>query len=361
MAVGFANEEWSLSQIGTPGAMQLAHREMLRPVMGALAGGIVVFLLVQHTMMGALGIGQTMIWVQRLGFWAAVALLQAPISYASCVLTLYLTRKRRPLEIALALLAMVLILAAPCTAFVISIYGLVAPGTGTELSPAGVYGTCAFNMFWATALLFHVLWIRLNPGPAAAADAEEPPAEGEAQPPAGGTVPAVQPAQPVMVGHYGGAVAAPVAPAMPVAEAAGAETLAAAAASDAGLRFFDRLPDDLGRDIIYLAASAHYVDVVTAAGSAAILLRFSDAVAELGNLGLRVHRSYWVAYPHVKRAFRRDGRTLLQLTDNHEVRVGRNYLPEVRAAIPKAWIRARRRRSNQRSADAGQSQAETSS
>ena len=85
------------------------------------------------------------------------------------------------------------------------------------------------------------------------------------------------------------------------------------------------------------------MDVVTAEGSAAILLRFSDAVAELGDLGLRVHRSYWAAYTHVKRAFRRDGRTLLLLTDDHEVRVGRNYQPEVRAALPKAWIRARRR------------------
>ena len=344
--------------------MQLAHREMLRPVMCAVAGGIVVYLLVQHTLMGALGTDRTMIWVQRLGFWAAVALLQAPISYASFVLTLYLTRRRRPLEIALALLAMVLILAAPCTAFVITIYGLVAPAPGAGLSPAGVYGTCAFNMFWATALLFHVLWIRLNPGRAAATDAEQAPSAAEPRPPAAGTVPAVRPVQaappvqPVM-GQYTGAVAAPGTPAMAGAEAAGGQPVAAAAA--AGSRFFDRLPDDLGRDIIYIAAAAHYVDVVTADGSAAILLRFSDAVAELGDLGLRVHRSYWVAYPHVRRAFRRDGRTLLLLTDDHEVRVGRNYLPEVRAAIPKAWIRARRRTSRESSPGAARDQPAPSS
>ena len=122
-----------------------------------------------------------------------------------------------------------------------------------------------------------------------------------------------------------------------------------------------RLPDDLGRDLIYIAASAHYVDVVTAEGSAAILLRFSDAVAELGDLGLRVHRSYWAAYTHVKRAFRRAGRTLLLLTDDHEVRVGRNYQPEVRAALPKAWIRDRRRTTRGPAPDATRSQAGTSS
>jgi DNA-binding LytR/AlgR family response regulator len=344
--------------------MQLAHREMLRPVMCALAGGMVVYLLVQHTLMGALGTGQVMTWAQRLGFWAAIALLQAPISYASCVLTLYLARRRRPLEIAVALLAMVLILAAPCTAFVMTIFGLVASVPGTELSAAAVYGTCVFNMFWATALLFHVLWIRLNPAgeTAAAADTGEAPSVTEAQqsavqPPAvvstAPVVHAVAAVEPVPsahagMGHYAGTVPAPAAPPIAAAAAAGGEMLAAsAAAAAAGSRFFDRLPDDLGRDIIYIAASAHYVDVVTKTGSAAILLRFSDAVAELGSLGLRVHRSYWVAYPHVKRAFRRDGRTMLLLTDNHEVRVGRNYLPEVRAAIPKAWIRARRRRNNQ--------------
>ena len=332
--------------------MQLAHREMLRPAMCAFAGGMVVYLFVQHAIMGALGTGQTMTaWGQRLGFWGAVALLQAPISYASYVLTLYIVRQRRPIEVVLALAVMVLILSAPCTAIVLTIHRLFAPLPTTEPSLLGVYGTCAFNMFWATALLFYVLWIRLNP---TRTEAEGVPPAVAAQPPVGGG--AAQPAQPAM-DQYAGEVVAPSTPAPGVEMAAG-QTMAATAAS-AGTRFFDRLPDDLGRDIIYIAASAHYVDVVTTEGSAAILLRFSDAVAELGDLGLRVHRSYWAAYRHVKRAYRRDGRTLLLLTDDHEVRVGRNYLPEVRAAIPKAWIRARRRPMRGTPPDADRSQSGT--
>ena len=107
--------------------------------------------------------------------------------------------------------------------------------------------------------------------------------------------------------------------------------------------FLTGYPTRSAGDIIFLSAAAHYVDVVTSAGSASILLRFSDAVSELGGLGIRVHRSHWVAYQHIKHAARRDGRTVLRLTGDHEVRVGRNYLPEVRAAVPKAWVRARRR------------------
>ena len=325
--------------------MQLAHREMLRPVMWVLAAGMVVYLFVQHAMMGALGTGQTMSLGQRLGFWGAAALLQAPISFASFVLTLYVMRERRPGEIAVALLAMVLILSAPCTAIVFTIHRLFAPVPDAELSLVGAYGTCAFNMFWSMALLFHVLWIRLNPARAAVAGAVSVPdadADAAGQAPAGVAVPAVQTVQAVQAASPAGvqAVSAVAARAPAGVEMAAGDV---PATPGAGARFFDRLPDDLGRDIIYVAASAHYVDVVTSEGSAAILLRFSDAVAELGDLGLRVHRSYWVSYQHVKRAFRRDGRTLLALTDDHEVRVGRNYLPEVRAAVPKAWIRARRR------------------
>lgn len=342
--------------------MQLAHREMLRPAMGALAAAMVVYLFVQHVIMGALGTGEAMEWPQRAGFWALVALLQSPISYASIVLTLYVARERRRIEIGLALVVMVIVLAAPCTAIVFTIFGLFGALPMSELSLLYVYGTCFFNLFWSTALLYHVLWIRLNPAGATAEEAAavhpaavQPGARAPTAPPTAGryagevTVPAPAAGTPV-VSHYAGAVAAPAAP---VAAAGGQMVHGEPVATPgAGARFFDRLPDDLGRDIIYIAAAAHYVDVVTAEGSAAILLRFSDAVAELGDLGIRVHRSYWVAYPHVKRAFRRDGRTLLSLTDGHEVRVGRNYLPEVRAALPKAWIRARRRTQRGSASDA---------
>ena len=100
-----------------------------------------------------------------------------------------------------------------------------------------------------------------------------------------------------------------------------------------GARFLDRLPEKLGRDLVYLKTADHYVEAVTTAGSTLVLMRFVDAVAELdGAGGLRVHRSYWVARHHVEGAARRSGRTTLRLTGGHEVPVSRTYMAAVRAA-----------------------------
>jgi hypothetical protein len=268
-----------------------------------------------------MGTGETMNWIKRLGFWATVGVLQFPICYASGVLTLYIVRRRRHVEIWAALIFMVLILAASCTAIVITMYGLFIGGRIPDLSVQKLYGLCAMNLLCATALMYYVLCIsQSRQGTAHRAGAPSPPADTgtrtAAAPPDAGDGEASAPAE----------------------DGIGRSDDPAAAR-----RFLDRLPDDIGRDIIYLSAAAHYVDVITSAGSASILLRFSDAVSELGDTGIRVHRSHWVAYRHVKQAIRRDGRTMLRLSADHEVRVGRNFLPGVRAAVPKAWIRVRRR------------------
>ena len=312
--------------------MHFAYRELLAPRMGLVAGGIVVFFLVQYTLLGPLGTGETMNWIKRLGYWAMVGALQFPISYASGVLTLYIVRRRRHVEIWAALIFMVLILAASCTAIVVTTYGLFIGGRIPYISVQKLYGLCAMNLLCATALMYYVLCIRLFRQRTADRDgAPSAPADT-------GTRTAASP---------------PDAQASEASVAAPADSPAGQGTAEAGIerqddsaaarRFFDRLPDEIGRDIIYLSAAAHYVDVITSAGSASILLRFSDAVSELGDLGIRVHRSHWVAYRHIKQAIRRDGRTMLRLSGDHEVRVGRNFLPAVRAAVPKAWIRARRR------------------
>ena len=98
--------------------------------------------------------------------------------------------------------------------------------------------------------------------------------------------------------------------------------------------FLRRLPADAGRgEIIYLTTKTHYIQVYTTAGRARLLLRFADAVAELGDLGMQVHRSYWVALAQVTDMVRRDNRTVLRLTGDHEVPVSRTYLKAVKAAL----------------------------
>lgn len=61
-------------------------------------------------------------------------------------------------------------------------------------------------------------------------------------------------------------------------------------------RLLDRLPPELGTDIVALEMEDHYVRVHTALGSDLLLMRMRDAVAELEGLdGMQVHRSWWVA------------------------------------------------------------------
>ena len=103
--------------------------------------------------------------------------------------------------------------------------------------------------------------------------------------------------------------------------------------SDSASRFLDRLPTDLGRDLIYIKMADHYVEVFTTIGSTLLLMRFADAISELrGADGLRVHRSYWVSRAHVIQAARHNGRTILRLSNGHRVPVSRSHDADVRAA-----------------------------
>lgn len=97
--------------------------------------------------------------------------------------------------------------------------------------------------------------------------------------------------------------------------------------------FQRRLPLDRRGALLRLEAQDHYLKVVTQAGEALILMRLSDAEAELAGFpGLRVHRSHWVAQDAVQSVRRREGRLFLILPDGAEVPVSRSYRPAVEAA-----------------------------
>jgi len=89
--------------------------------------------------------------------------------------------------------------------------------------------------------------------------------------------------------------------------------------------FFDRLPPQLGSNLVCLEMQDHYVCAHTLSGSEMILMRLRDAIAELGDVeGMQVHRSWWVARDQV-RAIRRDGRAIkLELTNGLLAPVSRN-------------------------------------
>lgn len=103
-----------------------------------------------------------------------------------------------------------------------------------------------------------------------------------------------------------------------VAPAAASEKIAPATLPPAvsGSRFLDRLPPELGSELIALEMEDHYVRAHTALGSELVLLRMRDAVEELdGIAGEQVHRSWWVARGAVADV-KREGRNIRLVLDN---------------------------------------------
>ena len=100
------------------------------------------------------------------------------------------------------------------------------------------------------------------------------------------------------------------------------------------IEFLSKLPPALRRDILALEAEDHYVRVHTLHGSALILMRLVDAAALIDpRLGLRVHRSWWVAKDGVRALERTSGRAIVRLIDDTAVPISRSYLPEARLAL----------------------------
>ena len=99
-------------------------------------------------------------------------------------------------------------------------------------------------------------------------------------------------------------------------------------------RFLERLPLKLrGGEIYAVEAEDHYLRLHTSKGQDLILLRLSDAVAELEGIeGAQTHRSWWVAKAAVQDAKRGDGRATLTLISGVEAPVSRAYAKALREA-----------------------------
>lgn len=110
------------------------------------------------------------------------------------------------------------------------------------------------------------------------------------------------------------------------------EPVATLAASPSS--FAARLPPGFG-PLRALGGEDHYVRAYDDAGSALILIRLRDAIAELGGsiAGEQVHRSWWVARDAVA-ARKNDGRTTrLVLVNGLEVPVSRERVAELKSAV----------------------------
>ena len=98
--------------------------------------------------------------------------------------------------------------------------------------------------------------------------------------------------------------------------------------------FVSKLPAALRRDILALEAEDHYVRVHTLHGSALVLMRLADAAALIDpRLGLRVHRSWWVAKAGVRALERTPGRAIIRLVDDTAVPISRSHLSAARTVL----------------------------
>ncbi len=99
-------------------------------------------------------------------------------------------------------------------------------------------------------------------------------------------------------------------------------------------RLFDRFSDKSVKQIYRVTVRDHYVDVFTDRGTETLLMRFSDAIAELDGIkGNQVHRSHWVACAAMVRLDRSNGKYLLVLKDGSTVPVSRSFRPKIEARL----------------------------
>jgi len=111
----------------------------------------------------------------------------------------------------------------------------------------------------------------------------------------------------------------------------------AGAAESAPPRFLERLPPRLRGGVIYaVSAEDHYLRLHTSKGSDLILMRLTDAIAELDGLeGAQTHRSWWVARSAVRGARASDGRAVLELEGGIQAPVSRGF---ARALKAEGWF-----------------------
>ena len=314
----------SLPASGTPHTMELAYREFLtlrtmRTVLAALGATVAVF-----TLIGPVGTYETLSPLRRLGYWSLCYLVAWPVYFCMSAVALYYLRHRTPRAVALGLGGVALAASVPATGVVCSIDQLLRPTHLTQMPL--LYARVVAVMVPVTVLVNFIILERSRMNGTHDRFAAEPEAGFSHLDARGGTAVLDAPHDTAapdseQCRQPDGVVqpAAPPAPRTPSVTGVPPYSI------------FDRLPRRLGTDLIYLTVDDHYVEAHTRAGSAILLMRFSDACAELSDRGLQVHRSYWVAKRYMKRLVRRDGRSVLRLITGEEIPVSRTYLSAARA------------------------------
>ncbi len=311
----------------TGSSLNSAYREMLEAPVMAVSFGTVVGATLIYSISGPLGIEDTLAVGQRLLYLGLCAFICWPLCHSLSTTILYVMRHRTPYQILLAAVAGAAFMAIPCSAVAYAVFGVA--GQSYNGGFADIYLNASLALAACSTVVHYAACLRARLGVAAqAASAAVRAMNRDASSPE----PAQSPPEPKS-GDIRRARDKPEST-TPAATSPHRPTTGTQAANAKRSIFLDRMPDNLGQDVIYLNVSGHYVNAATTVGSGVILMRFADAIAELGDMGIQVHRSYWVAHRHIEAIFRRDERTWVRVTGGHELPVSRTYLTAVRAFIP---------------------------
>lgn len=100
----------------------------------------------------------------------------------------------------------------------------------------------------------------------------------------------------------------------------------------------EKLKPEKRGSIIRIETQDHYLNITTTKGSDLILMRMSDAVTALDDLGTQTHRSHWVAKTAITGSDRQNNRWVLSLSDGSTVPVSRPYVQSLRdqGLLPRA-------------------------
>ena len=299
-------------------AVDSVSREISSGYVIGVSGAIAVVWVILLTITGPGTFDVALNPLPRLGFFAGVLALSWPFGHAFAAVAFRVVGPRSPVAVAALAVAAGLWAAANAGAVAYALDELFVPELPGELSPAAIFLLAAVMTVAHTSLIYTLAWERtmlwLQPGstPDAAALPARPAAVPSVEEPAA-DVPFLAERHPI--------------------RQAEAEAKAKAAAEEPHARFLDRLPREIGRDIVYIRCNGHYLDVVTKAGTATLLMRFADALLELGDVGVRVHRSFWVAHAHIDGAISNGKRARIRMTNGELVPVSRTYRVEVSEAV----------------------------
>lgn len=301
------------------GAIRFVHLELFDLTLLRVELGLVLGVVLLFTVLGPLGTKEVAAPVVRFVYWVTCAAACWPICRAQDAMTLYYTRSWTTTMIVLATTVGSLVTAIPCAAVVTTFCGAFFGSYAAKPTFVEVYAVLALLLVGITSLLHYIAcqlveiryWLRATGAapPPTPAPVAEPELDATDQ-------------SPPLVASSVSRKPEPRSRAVPEqAHAAGNDTMDL---------FLQHLPDHLGRDIISLKAVEHYVEVSTSSASALLLMRFGDAVAQLGQLGIRVHRSHWVAHRHARSLVRDGHRSRLHLANGATVPVSRTYRDAVR-------------------------------